>query len=219
MGFDWKVVEKNDLIKDNWSIISHSVWLEKVIKIYVTLCLHCPPLVFDGLKASQILCWNHIQWLWDHLTIMSYYAIKVSVVTYRWDTLVNAQQQPGSQPRGSLRAWGQPTMLKTWLHYTSRASHVKYHCTKLGSTVVMSIWNTDARQRQNNLSWLKSCYFISGSNKWSDLFVSIMVFLQVSATIIFTVKFEKITSLSQIKTILKVNSINTCAKSYRRIMQ
>ena len=75
-------------------------------------------------------------------------------------------------------------------HHDLCCLHAKYHHTQLGYTVVMSIWNVDAQQRQRYLNWDKSCYIMSVSHKLSYLFVSIILLSQDRITIIFTVKFK-----------------------------
>ena len=70
-------------------------------------------------------------------------------------------------------------------------TRAKYHCSKFGHTVVMNIWNIDAWQRQKYLTSAESCYFRSLSDRLSYLLVSIMLLLQIIATVISTVQFER----------------------------
>ena len=75
-------------------------------------------------------------------------------------------------------------------HHGLCCLHAKYHHTQLGYTVVMSIWNTDAQQRQSYLTWAKSCYIMLVSNKLSYMLVIIMLLSQDRVTTICTVKFK-----------------------------
>ena len=69
-----------------------------------------------------------------------------------------------------------------WRHndYGPFCSHAKYDYTKLGHTVVMNIWNEDARQRRTYLIWVDLCNIISVLNKLFYLLVDIMLLLQDS---------------------------------------
>ena len=69
-------------------------------------------------------------------------------------------------------------------------TYAKYHCSKLGHAVVMTIWNIDAWQRQKYLSLAVSCYFMSLSDKVSYLLDSIMLLSQIIAIMISTAKLE-----------------------------
>ena len=75
-------------------------------------------------------------------------------------------------------------------HHGLCCLYAKYDHTQLGYTVVISIWNVDALQRQSYLSWAKLYYIMSVSNKLSYLLVSIMLLSQVRVTIVFTAKFK-----------------------------
>ena len=70
-------------------------------------------------------------------------------------------------------------------------TYAKYHCSKLGHAVVMTIWNIDAWQRQNNRSSAVSCYFMSLSGKVYNLLDNIMLLSQIIATMISTAKFQR----------------------------
>ena len=85
--------------------------------------------------------------------------------------------------------------------------HVMDHLTHILSAVVLSwnILNIDAWQRQKYLTPAVSCYFMSLSDKVSNLLDSILLLSQIIATMISTVKFESITSLSPLKTFFKAN--------------
>ena len=70
-------------------------------------------------------------------------------------------------------------------------TYAKYHCSKLGHAVVMTIWNLDARQRQKYLPSAVSCYFMSLSDKVSYMLDGIILLSQIIATMISTAKFER----------------------------
>ena len=55
----------------------------------------------------------------------------------------------------------------------------------------MNIWNIDAWQRQQYLTYADSCFFMSLSDELSNLLDSIMLLSQIIATMISTVKFER----------------------------
>ena len=61
----------------------------------------------------------------------------------------------------------------------------------MGHSIVINIWKIDACQRQNYLTPAVSCYFMSLSDKASYLPDSIMLLLQIIATMLSTVKFER----------------------------
>ena len=82
-------------------------------------------------------------------------------------------------------------------------TYAKYHCSKSGYTVVMTIWNIDAWQRQKYLIPAESCYFMSFSNKVSYLLYSIMLLSQIIATMISTVRFGRNNIPFTIEDILK----------------
>ena len=82
-------------------------------------------------------------------------------------------------------------------------TYAKYHCSSLWHAVVMNIWNIDARQRQRYLTSGVSCYFMWLSDKVSYLLDSIMLFSQIIATIISTIKFERNNLPFTIEDILK----------------
>ena len=75
-------------------------------------------------------------------------------------------------------------------HHGLCCLYAKYHHTQLGYTVFMSIWNTDAQQRQSYLTWAKSCYIMLVSNKLSYMNDNIMLLSQDRVTIICTAKFK-----------------------------
>ena len=97
-------------------------------------------------------------------------------------------------------------------------THAKNHCSKLGHTMVMNICNIDVWQRQKYLYSAESCYFMSLSDKLSYLVDRIMLLSQIIATMISTVKCEKIISLSPLKS-LTANSTQTCMTLHRRVVQ
>ena len=82
-------------------------------------------------------------------------------------------------------------------------TYAKYHCSKLGHAVVMNIWNVDAWLRQRYLTLAVSCYFMSLSDKVSNLLYSTMLLSQITATMISTVKFERNNLPFTIEDILK----------------
>ena len=71
-------------------------------------------------------------------------------------------------------------------------THAKYRCSKLGHVVVVKIWNIDVWPRQKYLTPAVSCYFMSLSDKVSYLLDSIVLLSQIIATMISTVKSERI---------------------------
>ena len=82
-------------------------------------------------------------------------------------------------------------------------TYAKYHCSKLGHAVVMTIWNIDAWQRQKYISSAVSCYFVSLLDKVSYLLDSIILLSQIIATMISTAKFERNNLPFTIENILK----------------
>ena len=82
-------------------------------------------------------------------------------------------------------------------------TYAKYHCSKLGHAVVMTIWNIDAWQRQKYISLAVSCYFVSLLDKVSYLLDSIILLSQIIATMISTAKFERNNLPFTIENILK----------------
>ena len=82
-------------------------------------------------------------------------------------------------------------------------THAKYHCSKLGHTIVMNIWNINTWQRQKYITSTESCYFMSLSYKLSYLLNSIMLLSQIIATMIPTVKFERNDNPSTVEDIPK----------------
>ena len=110
-----------------------------------------------------------------------------------WGPLSNVQFPPGNRQRRPfcvMRRSAQYSKYGYITHQGIYCLHAKYHHTHVGYTVVMSIWNVDVHQRQSWLTWAKSCYIMSVSNKLSYLLVSIMLLSQDWGTIIFTVKFK-----------------------------
>ena len=81
--------------------------------------------------------------------------------------------------------------------------YAKYHCSKLEHAVLKTNWNIDAWQRQKYLSSTVSSYFMSLSDKLFYLLDSIMLLLQIIATMISTPKFERNNLPFTIENILK----------------
>ena len=82
-------------------------------------------------------------------------------------------------------------------------THAKYHCSKLGHTTVINIWNIDASQRQKYLISVESCFFMSLSDELSYLLDNIMLLSHIIAIMISTVKFERNSLVFTIEDILK----------------
>ena len=82
-------------------------------------------------------------------------------------------------------------------------TYAKYHCAKLGHAVEMNIWNVDAWQWQRYLTLAVSCYFMSLSDKVSNLLNSIVLLSLITATMISTVKSERNNLPFTIEDILK----------------
>ena len=82
-------------------------------------------------------------------------------------------------------------------------TYANYHCSKLGHTIVMNIWNIDAWQRQHYLTLAESCYFVSFSDKLSYLINSYMLLSEITTTMISTVKCKRNSIPFTIEGILK----------------
>ena len=136
---------------------------------------------------------------------MSYFELVVFVVTCCWRPLLNANfilvvnkgelSVPGYNQRCSNNGYN---TRHGWFN-----THVKYHCSKFGHTVVMNIWNIAAWQSQRYLTSAKSCYFVSLSDKLSYLLDSFKLLSQIIATMVSTVKFERNNLPFTIEDILK----------------
>ena len=108
----------------------------------------------------------------------------VFVVIRCWGPLMNVQSQPGNRRR-PLCVMRSPKIFQIWLYYTSRTMLLTCEVplyTQLEHSVVMSIWNVDAQQRQIGT---ESCYITSVSHKLSYLLVRIMLLSQDMVTIVF----------------------------------
>ena len=136
---------------------------------------------------------------------MSYYELAVLVVICCWGPLLNVHFYPGSQRRRTLCAWRNQRCSN--YGYNTRHgpfnTYAKCHCSKLGHAVVMNTGNLDIWQRQKYLTSVLSCYFKSLLDKVSYLLESIMLLLEIIATMISTVKFERNNLPFTIEDILK----------------
>ena len=129
----------------------------------------------------------------------------VLVVTCCWGPPLNVHFQPVIQRRRTPCAWRN----QRCSHYGYNTLHgpfntyAKYHCSKLGHAVVMTIWNIDAWRRQKYLTPAVSCYFMSLSDKVSHLLDCMMLLSQIIASMISTVRFERNNLHFTIEDILK----------------
>ena len=131
---------------------------------------------------------------------MSYFGLIVFVVTC---PLLNVQFHPGNQPRGTLCAWPQPTVLLI-IHVTDHLTHMlSTVALSWGIRSAMNIWNIDAWQRENYLTSAEWYHFMALSDKLSYLLDGIMLLSQIIATMLSTVKFERNNLPFTIRDILK----------------
>ena len=171
---------------------SYPAWVEKtpfgpphcnneVIKIQMTLVFQKLLLFSVGGNCWEILYRNYAYWSTDLRKSISYYVLVVFVATLCWSPLLNVHFQSGSRP---LCARLQPTMFQAWLYCTSwtNYSHSQYSHTKLWHMFLMNIRNVNAWQRQTHHIWVKSCYFMSVSNKLYRLFVNIILCCRIGSS-------------------------------------
>ena len=106
-------------------------------------------------------------------------------------------------------------------HHGPFKTHAKYHCSKLGQTVVMNIWNKDAWQRQNTSprqNHVISCHFQINYLIWLIVFCcyrrSLPPWYPLSNLI-----WKKKNTLSPLKAFLKANLTETRLKLHRQVIQ
>ena len=107
---------------------------------------------------------------------MSHYMLVVFVVTFCWgpfSTWKSARETSVSGDVKQCSKHGYITHHGLWF-----CLQFKYYYTELGHTVVMNIWNVDARQRQTYPTWADFGYIMSVSSNLYYLLISIVLLSQ-----------------------------------------
>ena len=185
LGLRWRVVGKNELVVHN-RFEKIPIWADPLKRE-----IHRNPgFTFINLRLfrwTQILR-NFMLKLYSLIIRLAQNHVALKcwfVVILCWGPLLNVQSQPGNRRRRPLCVMRSPTIFQIWLYYTSWTMLLTCEVplyTQLEHSVVMSIWNVDAQQRQIGT---ESCYIMSVSHKLSYLLVRIMLLSQNMVTIIF----------------------------------